>query len=105
MNSKIIISNIFCISKRIVKPSGPLTVNGKIVESHISHIQTWINPTIRKLSKNYIITGITPSESNDHRNRFYSDGNKETPITITFVLPTNVKTVDEIEKSSAISDR
>ena len=60
---------------------------------------------IMKLSSNHIIIGFVPSESNEQRYRFYSDGNKDTPITITFVLPTNVKTVDEIEKLSTIRER
>ena len=52
-----------------------------------------------------MIVGFVVSESNEQRYRFYSDGKKDTPITITFVLPTNVKTVDEIEKLSTIRDR
>ena len=60
---------------------------------------------IMKLSSNHMIVGFVVSESNEQRYRFYSDGKKDTPITITFVLPTNVKTVDEIEKLSTIRDR
>ena len=110
MNSNKIIKNVFCVSKRIAKPSGLRTINGKIVKLYICYNNTFKvfgkqKIFIMKLSPKPIITGIIPSESNAHRNRFYSDGNKETPITITFVLPTNVKTVDEIERSSTITDR
>ena len=58
-----------------------------------------------KSYSNHINSGSKQSASNEPRNRFYSDGNKETPITITFVLPTNVKAIDEIERSSTTTGR
>ena len=54
---------------------------------------------------NCLIEGIKSSAINENGSRFYSDGNRETPITVTFVLPKKVKSIGQTEKSSTITER
>merc|ERR1719367_2801933 len=49
-------------------------------------------------------TGVESFRKSKNGARNYSDDNKQMPFTITFTLPTNIKTVAESEKSSILND-